>query len=133
MRHLVGENVDGYRLRDVMVDFRGSICSTRRFTLVEVTRRELHGAFSTGQLKVLGDHEVWRMVFLVGRMIPRLPEIQGHIIRSWDNKSLYIIWQAQSSYIFMTQVLDARCLPIGYQHEAEMGHRGIPTTNIISQ
>lgn len=33
-----------------MVDFRGSICSTPRFTLGEVIERELHDDFPIGQL-----------------------------------------------------------------------------------
>lgn len=82
MRHLVGARVDSYRLRDGMVDCQGSICSTPRFTLGEVTERELHGAFSDGKLEVLGEHEVRRVVVLVGRMMPRLLAVPKHIIRS---------------------------------------------------
>ena len=91
MRHLVGAEVDGYRLRDGMVDCRGSICSTHRITLGEVTERELHGVFLVGQLEALGEHEVRRMVVLVGRMLPRLPAVPGHIIRSWDSRSRCVI------------------------------------------
>ncbi len=58
MRHLVGARVDEYRLRDGMVDCRGSICSITRLTLVEATERELCIAFSAGQLEALGEHEV---------------------------------------------------------------------------
>ena len=67
LRHLVDARVDCYRLRDGMVDYRGSICSTPRVTLGEVTKRELHGAFLVGQLESLGEYDVWRMVvFLAG-------------------------------------------------------------------
>jgi len=82
LRHLVGARVDEYRLRDGMVDCQCSICSIPRLTLGEVTKRELHGAFSVGQLKVLGEHELWRTVVLVSRMMPRLPAVLGHIIRN---------------------------------------------------
>ena len=58
LRHLIGARVNGYRLRDGMVDCRGSICSTPRLTLGEVTERDLHGALSARQLKALGEHEV---------------------------------------------------------------------------
>lgn len=75
-----------------MIDCQGSICSTPRPTLGEVTERELHGAFSVRQLEALGEHEVWKMVVLVGKMMPRLPTVPGHIIRSWDSKSHYVIW-----------------------------------------
>ena len=47
LRHLVGARVDGYRLKDGMVDCRGSICSTSRLTLKGVNERELNGSFST--------------------------------------------------------------------------------------
>ena len=90
-----------------MVDCRGSICSTSRLTLGEVTKRELHGAFSVGQLEVLGEHEVRRIVVLVGKMMPRLPVVLGHIIRSWDNKYHCVIWQTQSRWIFTTHAFDA--------------------------
>lgn len=133
LRHLVGARVDGYRLRDGMVNCRGSICSTPRFTLGEVTERELHGAFSAGQLEALGKHEVWRTVVLVGRMMPRLLAVHEHIIKSWDSKSCCVIWQTQNNWIFAARVLDAQCLPIGYLQEAETGHKGVPTTSNISQ
>jgi len=69
LRHLVGARVDRYRLRDSMVDCRGSICSIPKLTLEEVTERELYGAFPTRQLKTLGEHEVRGMVALVGGMM----------------------------------------------------------------
>ena len=133
MRHLVGARVDGYKLRDGMVDCRGSMCSNPRFTLGKMTERELHGAFSVGQLGALREHEVQRTVVLVGRMMPRLLVVPEHIIRSWDSRSRCVIWQAQSNWIFAAQVLDAQCLPIGYLQEAETGHKGVPTTSSISQ
>jgi len=98
-----------------------------------VTKRELHGAFFAGQLKALGEHEVRRTVVLVGKMMARLPAVPRHIIRSWDSRSRCVIWQAQSSWIFTTQVLNARCLPIGYLEEAETRQRGVPTASNISQ
>jgi len=79
LRHLVGERVDGYRLRDGMVDCRSSICSTPRLTLGEVTERELHHAFLAEQLKALGEHEVRRKEVLVGRMMPRLSVVPGRL------------------------------------------------------
>ena len=82
MRHLVGARVDRYRLRDGMVDCRGSICSTPWLTLGEVTERELHDGFSTRQLEALGEHEVRGMVVLIGRMMPRFLVVPGHLIRS---------------------------------------------------
>ena len=97
-----------------MVDCRGSICSIPRFTLGEVTQRELNGAFSVGQLGVLGEHEVQRTVVLVGRMMPRLLAVPEDIIRSWDSRSHCVIWQVQNNWIFAARVLDAQCLPIGY-------------------
>ena len=133
LRHLVGARVDEYKLRDGMVDCQGSICSTLRLTLGGVTERELHGAFLVGQLEVLSAHEVQRMVVLVGRMMPMLLAVPEHIVRSWDSRSRYVFWQAQSSWIFVTRVLDAQCLPIGYLQEAKMGHRGVPIASSISQ
>lgn len=65
-----------------MVDFRGSMCSTPRLTLREVTEKELHGAFLAGHLKALGKHEIRRTIVLVGMMMHRLLEIPRHIIRS---------------------------------------------------
>lgn len=82
---------------DGMVDCRGNICSTPRFTLGEATERELHGAFSVGKLEVLGELEVRRTIVLVGRMIPRLLVVPDHIIRSWDRKYHCVIWQAQNN------------------------------------
>jgi len=92
LRHLVGAQVDKYRLRDRMVDCQGSICSTPRLTLGEVTKIELHGAFSVGQLEALGEHEVQRMVVIVGKMMPRLPAVPEHIIKRWDSRSRCVIW-----------------------------------------
>ena len=108
-----------------MVDCRGSICSTPRLTLGEVIGRELYGAFPAQQLETLGEHETQGMVALVGRMMPRLLAGPGHIIRSWDNRSCCVIWQARSNWLFATWVLDARCLPIGYLQEAETRHKGV--------
>ena len=78
----MGAQVDEYRLRDGMVDCRGSICSNARLTPKEFTERELHGAFSVGQLEALGEHEVQRTIVLVGRMMPRLLAVLEHIIKS---------------------------------------------------
>lgn len=132
MRHLVGARVDGYRLRDGMVDFRGSICSTLRFTLGEVTERELHGDFLVGKLEALGEHEVRRTIVLIGMMMPRLLVVLEHIIKSWDRKYCCGISQAHNNWIFVAWVLDAQCLPIRYLQEVEMGHKWVPTTSSIS-
>lgn len=53
---------------------------------------ELHGDFLAINLEELGEHEVRRNIFLVGRMIPRLPVVPRHIIRSWDRISHCVIW-----------------------------------------
>jgi len=76
-----------------MVDCQGSIYSTPRLTLGEVTERELHGVLSARQLEALGEHEVRRTIVLVSRMMPRLPAVLGYIIRCWDSRSRRVIWQ----------------------------------------
>lgn len=45
LTHLVGAQVDDYRLRDGIVDCQGTICSTPRLTLGAVSKRDLHGVF----------------------------------------------------------------------------------------
>jgi len=47
--------------------------------------------FSIGKLETLGEHDVRRRVFLVGKMMPRLLAVPEHIIRSWDSRSCCVI------------------------------------------
>ena len=60
-----GCTVDKYRVRDGMVYYRGSMCSTHGLKLWEVIARGPHDALLVRRDEELNEHEVQWMVDLV--------------------------------------------------------------------
>ena len=104
MRHLVGARVDRYKLRDVMVDCQGNICSTPRLTF-------------EGQ---------W-MVDFVYRRVPRLRAVSRCINKSWDNRDHDVVWQEQGRYTCVGQTPDTWGPPRGYIADIDPVHLGFDT------
>lgn len=94
---------------------------------------ELEGALSARQSKVLCEHRVQGMVIIVSRRMSRLQAVSGDIIKSWDSRFHYVLWQEQRSLSYAGQILDVGCASIGFIQRLVTRHKGVPMTNNMSQ
>jgi len=102
LRPLLGARVVGYKLRDGVVDSRGSICFTSDLTL-----------------------EAWWMVEFVFRRVPRLRTVSNSIVRSWDSRFPCMVRQEQGRFTCVGHTLDTWGPLKGYIQGSEMRARWV--------